>query len=193
MTRVPLHHRHSSLIPILARRAHGFTLVEMLIAILIASVLLVIAIPSFTSTRDYNRLKGIAKTFANDLRWAQSESAKEGKTIYVRFPAAPSTDQNFSCYGISDTSGCTCDNNPTNTATCTVATVEHEVRALDFPQIKITPSLQQYSFTPRRGLASAGNVQFTNASGKRLWVVISDFGRIRICTNSSYTECANVN
>jgi type IV fimbrial biogenesis protein FimT len=73
---------------------HGFTLVELMIAISIASILLSLAVPSFSSFIKRNRLATASDELFASLSFARSEALKQRKTITI------------------------CARNPTGTTTC---------------------------------------------------------------------------
>ena len=61
----------------------GFTLIEVLITIAIASILLTIAIPSFRYVTNSNRIAGEVNGLLGDLQFARAEAIKEGRTVTV--------------------------------------------------------------------------------------------------------------
>lgn len=63
----------------------GFTLAELLVAIVVIGILVAIAVPSFQSFLDKSRLVGAADNLLADMRYAQSESLKQNQDITVTF------------------------------------------------------------------------------------------------------------
>lgn len=61
----------------------GFTLIELLVTISIAAILLGVAIPSFITTIDSNRLATITNEFVTALNMARSEAIKRGMQVTV--------------------------------------------------------------------------------------------------------------
>lgn len=61
----------------------GFTLVELLIALLIGAILATLAAPSFMDTIRRNRLVSASNDFLATLNYARSEAIKRGQTITV--------------------------------------------------------------------------------------------------------------
>lgn len=66
------------------RRDTGFTLVELMITVTIAGILIGLAIPSFKSTIQSNRLTTEANEFVTALNFARSEAVKRGVPVTVR-------------------------------------------------------------------------------------------------------------
>ncbi len=64
-------------------RAAGFTLLELLITMAVATILLTIAIPSFQYVTNSNRVAGEVNGFVGDLQFARSEAIKEGQYVSV--------------------------------------------------------------------------------------------------------------
>ena len=62
----------------------GFTLTELVVAIAIAGMLAGIAVPSFLSSIQSNRLTTSANDFVSALNLARSEAAKRGEQVVVR-------------------------------------------------------------------------------------------------------------
>lgn len=61
--------------------AHGFTLVEMLIAIAIAAILLAIAVPSYNGSRLNSQLRASSNDLIGSINLARSEAIKGGSAV----------------------------------------------------------------------------------------------------------------
>jgi type IV fimbrial biogenesis protein FimT len=64
-------------------RALGFTMIEMLMTIAIATILLSLAIPSFRYVTNSNRIASELNGLLGDLQLARAEAIKEGRTVTV--------------------------------------------------------------------------------------------------------------
>jgi type IV fimbrial biogenesis protein FimT len=74
--------------PAAARQSHaartaGFTLLELLITMSVATILLTIAIPSFRYVTNSNRIAAEVNGLLGDLQFARSEAIKEGRYVSV--------------------------------------------------------------------------------------------------------------
>lgn len=69
--------------PFLSMAVHGFTLMELIITLTIASILAVVAVPSFQSFVLENRLTTQTNDLVADLAFARSEAIKRGRNVTV--------------------------------------------------------------------------------------------------------------
>jgi type IV fimbrial biogenesis protein FimT len=69
--------------PFVLNRAFGFTLVEIMITVVIASILMGLAAPSFVNFVKNNRLSSQANGLMADLAFARSEAVKRGANITI--------------------------------------------------------------------------------------------------------------
>ena len=65
----------------LAGRHAGFTLLELMIAVTVASVLMALAIPSFKYVTASNRVSSEVNAMLGDFQFARAEAIKEGQTV----------------------------------------------------------------------------------------------------------------
>jgi type IV fimbrial biogenesis protein FimT len=64
-------------------RAGGFSLIELIITVGIASILLMVGIPQFTNIIQQQNTNGEANNLYNDLIFARSEAIKEGQYVSI--------------------------------------------------------------------------------------------------------------
>jgi len=71
---------------------HGFTLVELLVAVAVAAILVVVAAPSMTRFLDMRAVEGRADELAEALRQARSEAMKRGGDVDLCASSNAATD-----------------------------------------------------------------------------------------------------
>jgi prepilin-type N-terminal cleavage/methylation domain-containing protein len=64
----------------------GFTLVEMLVAIVIFGILAALAVPQFIAFRPMNRLNGATRQVYSELMLARAKAVNENRNYVVTFP-----------------------------------------------------------------------------------------------------------
>ena len=62
---------------------HGFTIIELMIAILVASILLTVGVPSFKTIIANNRITSQANELISGLNLARSEATKRGQRVSI--------------------------------------------------------------------------------------------------------------
>jgi len=63
----------------------GFTLVELMVTLAVATILLVLATPSFVDMIDKSRLKGVVDNSVDFIKDARAESVKHNRNVNVAF------------------------------------------------------------------------------------------------------------
>lgn len=76
-------------------KSHAFTLVEMLIAVVIAAIILALAIPAFTSFIQNNYSVSISNNLVSALKFARSEAIKRNAPVTI----CATLDSNFTNCG----------------------------------------------------------------------------------------------
>lgn len=168
------------------QRFRGFTIIELMITIVVLATLVALAVPSMTGVLERRKVHGAGEKLFADLIYAKTEAIKQNSAVRVSFMGNGAT----WCYGIAD-DGAACD---CTAADCTVGGVLKVTNQDDFPGVTViadsTLDGASTSFTPLRGAANAGNLQFTAPVGAELGVVVSSFGRVRMCsTDFGFTAC----
>lgn len=165
----------------------GFTLVELMVALAVAAIILTMAVPSFSSMLEHNRLKAAANALHDDIRFARTVAIKNNKDIFISF----SSGDNW-CYGLSDAGACDCG----SVGSCKVDGVERVMRGSDFSGISLPTSSvaissgMSFAFEPRRGVAQDsagawrnGSLMFSVSGGASIQTAVSVVGRVSQCSS----------
>lgn len=146
----------------------GFTLIELMVAMVVMVILLGVAVPSFFESTARSRLQGAVNELAVDLQYARSEAVRERAAVTLTVTASGGG------YTIS---------NPTTT-----------LKTVTLPAgVTLTPSAS-VSYDSLRGMAQAA-VLVGTASGAsaQLRVNTNALGRVQVCAPSGafggYSSC----
>lgn len=166
-------------------RAHGFTLVELMVVVAIAAVLLTLVAPSFSNYFARKRLEGVFTEFATDIQYARTEAVQRNVPVRITFGSG--------CYAIhtvgSTATSCTQAGGVTlGTGAAQIKTVQLDTgSALSFSPRN---SLTFIQFDSIRGMATfdgsvttVGSVNVTSSAGSwQLRASITPVGRAQTCS-----------
>jgi len=184
----------------------GFTLLELLTSILVLSILLSIALPSFLDSFDEYRVVGASEQVYSHLQQARIESIARSENVTINFSAS-STDQWL--YGFTQ-GAAACDVSATNIIAANACTLVvndgdetiHGVNGSDsddlilqrfagsdFTNVSLSienftslDSSAQITFDPMRGLSDSGAISLISKHGNKMKVKVSRLGMIRMCS-----------
>ncbi|WP_020161617.1 GspH/FimT family pseudopilin [Cycloclasticus pugetii] len=171
-------------------RQKGFTLIELLIVVVILGILVAIAAPSMFSILEGRKLKGAAENFQVDLIFIKTEAIKRNTPvrIYYKFD---SVDTSKWCYGMKVNAACDCFQADSSQADyCEIDGVKKTISQADYGNnvlIKdnnVNFASDLVSFTPLRGQATPGHVEFALADGRSIRTTVNARGRATICSDS---------
>lgn len=147
----------------------GLTLIELMIGLAILATLLSLAVPSFSSTLQRQRLKSAANILATDLAETRFEAARRSQPLHLVYAPGPDW-----CYAIATTPDCDC----RVAQSCRLKSV----RASDARGVLLVEA-HNASFNPATGttLAPSSALLQSAGSGERLRVDLNGLGRARIC------------
>lgn len=138
-------------------RAHGFTLVDLMVVIALATILLGIAVPSFVQMLARMRIEGASQNLATDLQLARTEAVQRRATVSLATLADGS--------GYAITSGA-----------ATIKTVAFTGGVGFTGSVTVT-------FEPLRGLANAATLTGTSPRTDAQLRINSDvMGRVQMCS-----------
>lgn len=72
-----------------AARAHGLTLVELMIVLVVLAILATLAVPSFVELLRRQRVQAAAQSLVGDLQFARTEAQRRRATVTVETGADP--------------------------------------------------------------------------------------------------------
>jgi prepilin-type N-terminal cleavage/methylation domain-containing protein len=149
------------------RTAAGMTLIEVLVVIVIAGVLLVLAVPSFTESNIRKRIEGVAAELHTDLQFAKSQAAAANQNVSL----------------VTTASGYTISGGGTTYKTLTL---DSRVALTD----AVTIAFEPYRSFP----AAAASINITHTgSSASLRVSVDALGRVQTCSAAGavtgYTTC----
>ena len=196
----------------------GFTLLEIMISLVIVSIGVALAVPSFTSIKDKRQLTAAAEEVASFVTFAQAEAVKRNEQITVSWNTPGSHNPNW-CIGITE-GGTACDCTETVVTEadfCAIDEVPYRLVQTDFVDMgyefmHMNPTVGDFAFDPVRGIMtdissseiidndSLFYLHSDSGSGSsrmyelEIWASIT--GRVSICTDTyrtsivgGYDEC----
>ncbi len=160
------------------RRDAGLTLIELSIALAIAAVLAVIAVPSWSKLLQHHRLNEAARSLAADLGEARQEAIRRNQPVQLLFGGGGER----WCYAL--VAGSAAAAPDCNAGDAGLGTrLLKRVRAADHPGVDLVDA--QPMRLGADGAAAAGQpmaASLANARGEQLRVRLSLLGRASICS-----------
>lgn len=172
----------------------GFTLIELMVVVALVSVILTLAMPSFSGMIARKRLEGAAQELGTDLQYARSEAVAQNLEVRV------ATNADNACYTVFVWRGagtCTC----TPAVSCTLAAAATDpapLKTVDLAGTGTAVTADVFRFEPLRGMladAADHSVTLTSSAGPPwdLSVAVNAFGRASTCSPSGsvkgYPSC----
>jgi len=107
------------------KQARGFSLIELMVAVTVAAILLVVAIPNFINMAERRRVMGAAEMIYEQLMYARTEAVKRSRPLIVAFSANDTATWSL---GITDRNiaGTACDPTKTAAANANACTIEYD-------------------------------------------------------------------
>jgi type IV fimbrial biogenesis protein FimT len=169
------------------RKSHGgFTLVEMMVTVTVASVLAMVAVPNMQPMMQKRQLEGAASEVYNNLLLLRSQAVEKNRRAFVNFNESGTA----WTYGLNEGASCT----PTVSGTCVLNGTERVYQGSTWKTVTLDQAFagNELYFEPRRGAASAyGTITLTSAAGE-IRVIVSPIGYIWACSDKGlggYKAC----
>ena len=155
-------------------------------------ILVSLAAPSFFGILESRKLKGAAENFQVDLMFIKTEAIKRNTPVRIQFKFDGS-DLTKWCYGMKVDADCDC----FIANSCEIDGIEKVVNRADYGEnvlIKnddVNFASDLVSFTPLRGQANPGYVEFSLADGRDIKINVSSLGRTTICSDDGlgFEDC----
>ena len=194
------------------RRVKGFTLIELMVTLIVASIVLTLGVPGLQGFFDSKRLIDATEQVASHLQQARMEAIARSAPvgITVNFSANGTTTWQ---YGVSHTAACDLTKTTsTDLNACVIVTDDGDgtvdpgdgsVDAGDLVLMRFTnaefdgvtmnaPVIAgggtDITFDPVRGTAQAGDIKLISDGGRQLTVRVGILGQIRICSNDGSVQ-----
>ena len=185
----------------------GFTLIELMVAVVVFLILAALAIPGFTTYLEKSRVRGAADSVVNQIAQARQVAVKYDRSVSL---ATTVTGSDW-CLGAREAvdpvagqqaiaaTACDCNATP---ADCRVDAREMIVRKSEHPDIALSSPASTLTFDGRLGIRSDGSIAnadqssfaLTSPSGRySLTVRVSPLGQASVCTTTGnilgYPSC----
>lgn len=163
-------------------RARGFSLIELMIVIVILSIVTTMAMPAFVQWTRNVRVRTVAESVQNGLRFAKSEAAKRNTTVVMKLTSAATP----GCASAAATSG-------RNWVVCAGdVLLQTGFGDAGGKGVDVSSDFSSVSFNGlgRTTLANSGVINISNSGGKCetdggdvrcLRILVSTGGKLRMC------------
>lgn len=174
----------------------GFTLIELMVAVSVAAILLVIAVPSFTAFFDRARLRGAADDLVAFVSTVRGEAVKTGRNVTLSMggsttawcvganeAATPAVAAQFAA-----STACDC----TNSSACFVDGVRRVLASSEAGRATASAVTMSFVIDGKLGsldpLSPASVILTSPAGGYQLQVGVSPLGQARACVPSGQKQ-----
>jgi prepilin-type N-terminal cleavage/methylation domain-containing protein len=152
-----------------AQRHHGFTLLEMAIAIAVLGIVAAVAVPSYSQLLARQQLRSAGSKLALDLRMAREQALQSGRPVFFSSQAGADW-----CWGLGAGQACDCAG---GVPACTIG----RSGASDYPRVELARA-DALEFEPAMGRAqSAGSIELKTLRKQQLQVQVNAMGRAHLC------------
>lgn len=173
-----------------SRRPVGLSLLELMIAVAILTILLLVTMPAFSSLLQQQRLKGAAETVLSDLMLARSEAVRRNAPVLVKLGTGTN-----GCLGFgvgTNTNSCSSCRPEASVANgrCDLKTTDLSPTAGEYPGVELkSASAASFQFTAVRGAPDVLNASITLSvlgaqPAREITVKLSALGLTSLCASA---------
>ncbi|HEY8099070.1 MAG TPA: GspH/FimT family pseudopilin [Methylobacter sp.] len=155
----------------------GFTMIELLVVVAIIAILVAMAVPSFSTVFDKQRITSATEAVLADLRWARSEAIKRNIIVRVTYITGSSWSYTINA-------------DPTGANTLLKTVNGSNFASTTLASTTFTGGVAYTTFDPVRGTnPNYGSVTITS-NNYSANVIVSILGSVQICgTMGGYNLC----
>ena len=159
-----------------AQTEAGFTLIELMIAVFVLSIMLSIGVPMMFSAAEKRETISAAEEIYSQLQFARSESVSRSAQIFANIVEGGTW-----AIGISDDPNCDPSDLPDLNGANAITNL---FSSADYRDITVTSTANQITFSPQRATATAAAIDITSTRdiGFGIRVVVSVLGQISMCS-----------
>lgn len=171
------------------KRQTGFTLMELLTSISVATILTTVGVPTMQNTLEKRRLSSAAEELYGNLQLMRAQAIKQNRNGFVSFQI----DDDSWRYGLDDTAAC----DTSVAGDCTVHGNSRVVSSNAYRGVSVTQNFagNVAGFEPRRGLALSSGAATVSSDAGEIRVVLLRVGQLRLCSPAGeqkvigYADC----
>jgi type IV fimbrial biogenesis protein FimT len=147
----------------------GLTLIEIIVALAVLTVLSAIALPGFGARLERERLHGAAEALAADVNEARFEAVRQGRPLHVSASQGPAW-----CWAVTTDPDCPCGSGQ--------ACQLRSAREHDHPGVTLRSTGQVELGADGRATMPVSSFELESRHGMRLRVSVGTMGRAHVCT-----------
>ncbi|WOX47846.1 GspH/FimT family pseudopilin [Aeromonas sp. XH] len=165
------------------RPVSGFTLIELILALVLVAILVAVALPSYRSLRQEQMVRAATQAIYTDVMLLKSEAVKRNQAMNLLLFNSGASNW---CYRVHIDGSC---NNCADA--CSSIEGRKGVNASEFPGITLVATysesatnIRPLNISPRRGTLTSGYFE-VSYGGYSMRVVTNNIGRVRTCAVSN--------
>ncbi|OZB45307.1 MAG: hypothetical protein B7X46_05000 [Thiomonas sp. 15-66-11] len=166
----------------------GMTLVELLVAVTLVTILLVVGIPSYQGISTANRMAGEMNALISDLQYARSEAVKQGQTVTICVSSTGNNCSNSANWASGWIVFSDADGSQTVNSGEPVLRVQPALGSFDSLQSNSSPTIRAVTFNRNGFSSNAGSITLNDGASstdRRKCAVVSSVGYVQLQTGAS--------